>query len=128
LFPPVWGFGRQAIEDVEIGGYPLAKDSTFSVLTWLVHRDKRWWGDDALEFRPERFETEDYPRYAYIPFGGGPRVCIGNSFAMMEARLLLAAIAQRAQLRLSPGQKVTPQPLTTLRPKGGLPMRLEQRS
>ena len=128
LLPPVWGFGRQAIDDVEIGGYPIAAGSTFSVITWLVHRDPRWWGDDALTFRPERFGTEDYPKYAYIPFGGGPRVCIGNSFAMMEAQLLLATIAQHYQLRLSPGQTVGLEPLTTLRPKGGLPMHLERRA
>ncbi|TGU43867.1 cytochrome P450, partial [Mesorhizobium sp. M00.F.Ca.ET.186.01.1.1] len=83
------------------------------------------------EFIPERFASDllkRNPAYAYFPFGGGPRVCIGNNFALMEAALLLATIAQRYRLRLAePGQVVEPEPLVTLRPKNGLPMRLEKR-
>ena len=116
---------RQAIEDIEVAGYPVPAGRVVSIAPYLLHRDPRWW-PEAEMFKPERFE-EQPPKYAYIPFGGGPRICIGNSFASMEARLLLATIAQRYKLRLNPGQQVRPEPLITLRPKNGLPMRLEGR-
>lgn len=128
LYPPVWAVGRQAIDDVEIGGWPVARGSIVSIVPYLVHRDPQWWGADAGVFRPERWADDPPHKYAYIPFSSGPRVCIGNSFASMEARLLLAAIAQRFRLRLIPGEKIQPEPLITLRPKKGLPMRVETRS
>ena len=129
LYPPAHGFGRVAIEDVEVDGYVIPKGSDVNIVTYAVHRDSRWW-DDPEAFRPERFSPENEAnirKYSYIPFGAGPRVCIGNSFAQMEAHLMLATIAQRYQLRLAPGQVVQPNPLITLRPKGGLHMRLEAR-
>jgi cytochrome P450 len=95
----------------------------------VVHRDPRWF--EAPEaFQPDRWEhdlAKRLPRYAYFPFGGGPRLCIGNTFAVMEATLLLAAIAQRFRFRLAPGASVTPMLSVTMRPAHGLPMILSAR-
>lgn len=129
LYPPAWGISREAIEDVEIGGYLIPKGSVVGVLTYFIHRDPRWW-DNPLAFKPERFSAENepnIPKYAYLPFGAGPRICVGNAFAMMEARLILASVASRFHLHLTPGQKVEMQPQLTLRPRGGLPMTLAER-
>jgi cytochrome P450 len=129
LYPPAWGMARLAIEDAQIGGYRIPKGSGVSLSQWVVHRDPRWY-EDPEEFRPERWEGDllkRLPRFAYFPFGGGPRQCIGNSFAMMEAELLLAAIAQKFRLRLVPDQKVEPVASITLRPRHGIHTTLEQR-
>lgn len=130
VYPPVFGISRVALEDVEIGGYLLPKGTRVAIINYVTQRDPRWWGEDAAEYRPERW-TADYekalPRCAYLPFGGGPRVCIGNMFAMMEAQLILAMLAQHFELSLSPGQRVEFDAKITLRPKGGLPMRVAQR-
>jgi cytochrome P450 len=129
LYPPVWGFGRQAMEDVRIGEYEVPQGSSLVVSTYWTHRDPRWFPYPA-RFDPERFNAENEPKirkYAYVPFGGGPRICIGNSFAMMEARLLLATIVSRFTLSLAPGQRVEMLPLITLNPKGGLPMTVRRR-
>lgn len=129
LYPPVWAIGRQAMEDVTLGSYTLPKGSVVGIVTYFTHHDARFFPDPE-RFDPERFSPENepnIPKYAYIPFSTGPRVCIGNSFAMMEAHLLLATIASHYTFRLSPGQKVTPSPLITLAPKGGLPMTLHTR-
>ncbi|HZS71867.1 MAG TPA: cytochrome P450, partial [Candidatus Acidoferrum sp.] len=96
---------------------------------WVVHRDARWY-DAPLEFRPERWDGElqkRIPRFAYFPFGGGPRQCIGNSFALMEAQLSLATIAQRYRFRIVPGHPVEPLASITLRPKHGIRVVLERR-
>ena len=130
LYPPAWGFSREAAQDTELGGYRIPKGAVVGVTSWVTHHDPRWWGADADQCVPERFSPErekDIPKYAYMPFGGGPRVCIGNMFAMMEAQLLLAIMAQRFRLRLQPGQGVRTDAKITLRPKGGLPMRVEAR-
>ena len=127
-YPPAWGMARLAIEDAQIGGYRIPKGSGVSLSQWVVHRDPRWY-EAPEEFRPERWEDDllkRLPRFAYFPFGGGPRQCIGNSFAMMEAELLLAAIAQKFRLRLVPDQKVEPVASITLRPRHGIRMSLEQ--
>jgi cytochrome P450 len=129
LYPPAPGFAREPIEDVTIGGYTVPRGSLVSVITTALHRDKRFF-DDPDRFDPERFAPgwmDRIPRYAYLPFGGGPRVCIGNHFALMEARLILATLAQRYRFTLAPGQVVTPIQLVTLRPKGGLRVMLEAR-
>jgi cytochrome P450 len=129
LFPPAWGFGRRAIEDVEIGGYTIPAGSGVNISVYHMHRDPRWWLQperfDPLRFSPEGEQAQ--VRYAYLPFGGGPRICIGNAFALMEARLLLAVMASRFRLRLLTNDPVEPEPLITLRPKNGLRMRLEAR-
>jgi cytochrome P450 len=130
LYPPAFSFGRAALEDVEVGGYTIPQGATVGIMSFITHRDPRWWGADADQFRPERFSPEregDIPKYAYLPFGGGPRICIGNMFAMMEAQLMLATIAGRFTLRLTPGQVVQPDARLTLRPKGGLPMFVQRR-
>jgi cytochrome P450 len=129
LYPPAPGFAREPIEDVEIGGYVVPKGSLVTVNTYALQRDPRFF-DDPEQFHPERFARgweERIPRYAYLPFGGGPRVCIGNGFAMMEARLILAAVAQRYHLSLEPGQEVLPIQLVTMRPRDGIRMKLKVR-
>jgi cytochrome P450 len=130
LYPPAWGMARVAIEDVEIGGYPIPKGCGVSLAQWVVHRDPRWF-DAPQEFRPERWEGDlmkRLPRFAYFPFGGGPRQCIGNNFAVMEAQLLLAAMAQRFRIRLVDGRPVVPMPSITLRPRYGIWGKIEERT
>jgi cytochrome P450 len=121
---------RLAIEDVEIAGYTIPKGCGVSVSQWVVHRDPRWF-EDPLAFRPDRWNGElqkRLPRFAYFPFGGGPRQCIGNAFAQMEAALVLATIAQRFRFRLVPDHRVTPLASITLRPKHGIRATLEARN
>ena len=122
--------GRSAIKPCEIGGYRVQPGASVVMSQWIMHRDPRYFPNPE-QFDPERWSTESVqklPRFVYFPFGGGPRVCIGASFAMMEATLLLAAIAQKFQLRLAPGHPVIPLPSFTLRPKHGIRMTLERRS
>jgi cytochrome P450 len=124
LYPPAWQTQREALEDVEIGGYTIKKGSTVMVSPYLAHRDARWW-ENPDKFIPERFTPEnmkDQHKYAYFPFGGGPRICIGNQFAMMEAVLVLATIMQRCEFSLVPGQDIQPAPLATLRSTNGIKM------
>jgi cytochrome P450 len=130
LYPPAWGMARLAIEDVQIGGYVIPKGSGVSTAQWVVHRDPRWF-ESPEDFLPERWEGDllkRLPRFAYFPFGGGPRQCIGNNFANMEAVLLLATIAQRFRIHLIPDHPVVPMPTITLRPKYGIQAKLEERS
>jgi cytochrome P450 len=129
LYPPAPGFTREPIEDVMIGGYEVPKGSLVTVATYALHRDPRFF-DDPERFDPERFAPgweERIPRYAYLPFGGGPRICIGNGFAMTEARLILATIAERCRLTLEGNQEVVPIQLVTVRPKHGIRMRVSRR-
>ena len=129
LYPPAYALGRQATTATEVGGYAIEPGRIVVLPTWVVQRDPRRF-DDPEVFRPERWAGEHarrLPRFAYFPFGGGPRQCIGNSFATMEAVLLLATIAQRFRLTLEPGQRVTPTPYVTLRPEPGPRMRLARR-
>lgn len=124
LYPPVWITNRKASNDDEIAGYRIPAGADLSVSPYVVHRDPAVWenpeGFDPDRFRPER--AAGRPHYAYIPFGGGPRLCIGQGFAMTEAILVLASIAQRYELHLLPGYQVVPLAHATLRPAGGLPM------
>jgi cytochrome P450 len=129
LYPPAWGTARTAIEDHEIAGYAVPKGSGVSFAQWTVHRDPRWY-EAPGEFRPERWDGDllkRIPRFAYFPFGGGPRQCIGNSFALMEAALTLATIAQQYRFRLVPGHPVAPLASITLRPRYGIRVVLESR-
>jgi cytochrome P450 len=130
LYPPAWGMARLAIEDAEIGGYKIPRGCGVSLAQWVVHRDPRWF-EAPEEFRPERWEGDllkRLPRFAYFPFGGGPRQCIGNSFALMEAALVLATIAQRYRIRLVAGHAIVPMPTITLRPRYGIRVTLESRA
>jgi len=131
LYPPAWGIGRRAIRDFELNGYRIPAGANVFLLQWVTHRDPRFFPDPE-RFDPERWRDDPIrrgrlPRFAYFPFGGGPRVCIGAGFAMMEATLLLATLAQRFRLSLLPGARVTPFFSITLRPKHGLKMLLQRR-
>jgi cytochrome P450 len=129
LFPPAWMIGRQAIADLELCGYDVPAGTVLLLPPFFVQRDERWW-PEPRRFDPERFAREEEdtrPRYSYFPFGGGPRLCIGESFAWMEGELLLATIAQRWRPRLAPGYPTGLQPQVTLRPKAGMRMTMEPR-
>jgi cytochrome P450 len=129
LYPPAFGFTRFAVAEDEIGGYPIPVNSVMFLSAYCTHRHPAFWEEPEV-FDPERFTPErsaDRPRFAYFPFGGGPRQCIGNAFAMMEAQLVLAMVGQRYALRLVPGHPVEPQVLLTMRPRYGLPMTLHPR-
>jgi cytochrome P450 len=130
LYPPAYGFGREAIKDCEIGGYHVPAGTTIFLCQYVTQRDPRFF-EDPLEFRPERWKNDfakKIPKYAYFPFSGGPRQCIGNSFAMMEAVLLLVTILRDFHLELVPNHPVVPQASITMRPKYGLEMILRKRS
>jgi cytochrome P450 len=129
LYSPAYVFGREAIDDCTIGGYHVPRGTTILMSQWVVHRDPRFW-DEPDKFRPERWGEErvkTMPKFAYFPFGGGPRVCIGQQFAMMEMALILATIAQKFRFRLEPGATVTPWASFTLRPAPGIPGLIERR-
>ena len=130
LYPPAWATGRETTEPYELRGHKIPVGSQLMSSQWIVHRDARWYPDPE-RFDPERWSPErskNLPRYAYFPFGGGPRVCIGNHFAMMEATLLLAMIVQRFRIELLPGEKLELSPAVTLRQKGdGLKVRTHAR-
>jgi cytochrome P450 len=129
LYPPAWMLGREPTEPVELGGYRIARGTTIFLTACVIHRDPRWY-DAPDAFRPERWADgllHRIPRYAYFPFGGGPRICIGNSFALMESALVLAAIASQYRLRLAPDAVAEPLPSMTLRPAHGLKMLVAKR-
>ena len=129
LYPTAWGIARIVVEEHEVAGYPLTKGMGVAMAQWVVHRDPRWY-DAPEEFRPERWEGDlqkRLPRFAYFPFSGGPRQCIGNAFALMEAALILATIAQKFRLRLVPNHPVVPLASITLRPRHGVRVTLERR-
>jgi cytochrome P450 len=127
LYPPAWGMARQVIKDFELRGYRIPAGSNVVMSQWVMHRDSRFFSNPE-KFDPDRWNTEQrhkLPKFAYFPFGGGPRQCIGASFAMMEAVLLLATIARRFQLRPVAGHAVVPVPSFTLRPREGIRVALE---
>ena len=128
LYPPAWGIGRRALEDYPVGDFLIPSRSVVLMSPYVVHRDPRWF-PDPLAFRPERWLADDSsrPKFAYFPFGGGARVCIGERFAWMEGTLLLAAIGQRWRLRLESGHRVETHARITLRPKHGMRMVAERR-
>ncbi len=129
VYPTVWTVGREAVEPVELGGYRIAGGTTVFMPQWVIHRDGRWF-DDPEVFRPERWADglmQRIPRYAYFPFGGGPRICIGNNFALMEAVLILATIARKYRPSLAPDAVIAPLPTMTLRPAHGVKVQLSSR-
>jgi cytochrome P450 len=130
LYPPVAIFGREAAVDCHIGGYSLPKGCTIMISQWVMHREERYF-EDPETFKPERWANDlekQLPRGVYIPFGDGPRVCIGKGFALMEAILLLATIAQNFRLNLVPDFPIVPQPSITLRPEYGIKVVVERRA
>jgi cytochrome P450 len=129
LYPPAWAVARLAIEDHELAGYPVPQGTGVAAIPWVVHRDPRWY-DKPDEFIPERWEGEllkKIPRFAYFPFSSGARQCIGNSFALMEANLVLTTIAQQFRFQLLAGHPVVPLASITLRPRHGLHVVTESR-
>jgi len=129
LYPPAWGMARLVKEEVEVAGYKLVPGNGVACAQWVVHHDARWF-DGPEKFRPERWEgdlAKRLSRFAYFPFGGGPRQCIGNSFALMEATLILATIAQKFRFKLVEGHPVKPLASITLRPQHGIRATLEAR-
>lgn len=129
LYPSTYNIGRIAKSDCNVGGYSLKAGRNIIMCQWAVHRSSRYY-DSPEEFCPERWEparASQIPKFAYFPFGAGPRTCIGAQFAMMEAKMILATVAQRYELDLEPGQEVRVDAALTLRPANGLPMRLRRR-
>lgn len=130
LYPPAWTTGREAQEDVEVRGTRIPKGAQVLMSQWVVHRDPRFFpnpeGFDPDRWTPER--AKGLPKFAYFPFGGGPRVCIGNHFAIMEATLMLAIVLQRFRVELLPNQRLELKPSVTLRQRGpGLRARIFER-
>jgi len=128
LYPPAWGLGRQALEAHRFGNVTVEPGDMTICAQWVMHRDPRYW-ESPEEFRPERWLADDKsrPRFAYFPFGAGPRQCIGESFAWTEGVLLLATLARRFQLRLRPGYRLRLRPAITLRPRDPVPMQIVSR-
>ena len=129
LYPPVPIMSRQALVDVEVEGHAIRAGTSMLIPIYAVHRHERRW-TDAHEFRPERFSAENeaaIPRYQYMPFGAGPRVCIGRAFAMLEATVMLAAFIREAAFEPAGGGEPVPVARVTLLPKGGLPLRVRWR-
>jgi cytochrome P450 len=127
-YPPAWAIGRRATADLEADGHRIAAGSVIVVSPWLLHHDPRWW-DEPWGFRPERWLADDpaRPRDAYVPFGAGPRMCIGEGFAWLEATLVLSTIARRVILSHDPTHRVELQPAIALRPRTGMPMTVHRR-
>jgi len=129
LYPPAWAVGRMSLRDCEVGGYLVPRGSLVLMSQYVMHRDARYFPNPS-HFDPERWsETArgTRPQFSYFPFGGGPRRCIGESFAWMEGELLLATLAQQWQMRLAPHQVVALRPVITLRPKHGMKMKVSRR-
>jgi cytochrome P450 len=125
LYPPVWMTGREVAKEMTVGGVRLVPGTQVAVSQWIVNHDPRWWPNPQA-FDPDRFEpelTKSRPRFAYFPFGGGPRICVGNHFAMMEAVLMLAIIAQRWDVQILPFERLEFAPSITLRAKDGKGLR-----
>ncbi len=122
LYPPAYSIGRAALRPVDLGPYHVKKNDIIMVSSYTIHRRPEFFGPTPDEFNPDHFLPENekrLPRYAYLPFGAGPRICIGNQFALMEGQLLLTTLAQHVTFELVPGQQIVPQPVFTLRQKNG---------
>jgi cytochrome P450 len=129
LYPPVWAIPRTVAQDCEIAGYPIKAGHGLVASPWVVHRDPRWFSDPDT-FNPNRWDNDfakHLPTFAYFPFGGGSRICIGKAFAMMEACLLLATIASTYHMKLVSEQAVEPWASLTLRPKQAIKVCLKRR-
>jgi cytochrome P450 len=130
LYPPAWVFERQALADLELGEFAIPRGTLVAISPWTLHRHPGHWPRPG-RFDPDRFSEAAKaarPRYTYLPFGGGPRQCIGTNFALIEAKLVLACLLRRFRLELLPDQDLRPDPAITLRPRQGLKMRLHPRT
>jgi cytochrome P450 len=123
MYPPAWILGRRAIRDDSIGGVRIGAGSVVAISPFMLHRHPGFW-DDAERFDPERFASAraaSRAPFSYLPFGGGPRLCIGHAMALVEAQLVIASLVQRYRFSLPEGHVVEPERLFILRPRGGLP-------
>jgi cytochrome P450 len=128
LYPPIFVLMRRALDDDNVGGYHIPKDSTVVLCSYVTHRHPQFW-DNPEGFDPDRFKPErsaGLPRMAYFPYGGGPRKCIGNTFAALEMPLVVAMVTQRYRLNLVPGQVVFPEPAISLRPRDPVMVTVER--
>lgn len=132
LYPPAWVIGRKAIKPFEVDGYRLPAGINVMVSQWVMHRDPRYYPDperfDPTRWREEVTAHRGVPKFSYLPFGAGPRVCVGASLALTESALVLATLTQRWRFSLASLEPVEAFPSVTLRPKHGLPLRVERRS
>jgi cytochrome P450 len=127
LYPPVPSIPRETTQPLELGGYTLPEEATVAPMQWTIHRDDRFW-EDPLAFRPDRFAgDDDRPQFVYFPFGGGPRRCIGQQFAIVEAKLILATLARQYHLELVSESDVDLSVSITTRPLNPIRMRIEPR-
>jgi cytochrome P450 len=129
LFPPVYVTGREATTDLELGGYRVKRGYSVLMSQWVSHRDPEYFPDPET-FIPERWENslaKRLPKFAYYPFGGGKRICIGQSFALMEATIILAGVGQRYRFTLEPEAVIAVKPQITLMPANGIPVVLQSR-
>lgn len=124
LYPPAWVFGRRSLASDEIMGYRIGPGTLISISPYMLHRHPEFWPNPE-GFDPDRF-LEEHPKGSFVPFAAGPRQCIGNYFATLEARLILATLVQSVRLDLMPGVCLEPEALITLRPRHGLPMRVRR--
>ncbi|MBM2620111.1 cytochrome P450 [Actinoplanes sp. LDG1-06] len=124
LYPPVWLLPRQSLADDEVGGHRVPAGADVLVCPYTLHRHPEFW-EDPDRFDPDRFDGKrqrDRPRYAYLPFGAGPRVCVGSVLGMMEAVFVIALVSRELRLTVQPGHRVRPEPMLSLRIRGGLPV------
>ena len=130
LYPPIWSTGRMTFQPITLGGWQIPAGALLVAPQLILHGDPRWF-DDPLQFRPDRWTPEfkeQLPRFAFYPFGGGPRLCIGEGFAWMEAMIVLATLGQRWTMHHDPEHRIELVPMVSLRPRGGMPTFLERRS
>lgn len=128
LYPPAWAIGRQAREAFQLGGFAIPAKSILLMSPYVTHRSSEYW-PNPTQFNPDRWaQPNERPKFSYFPFGGGPRLCIGERFAWMEGVLLISAIAQKWKFHLVDGHPVDTKPLITLRPKHGMKMRIQSRN
>jgi cytochrome P450 len=130
LFPPVYVIGREATTELELGGYRVKPGYTVLMSQWVNHRDQIFFPDPE-EFRPERWQdglAKRLPKFAYYPFGGGQRICVGSTFALIEATIILAAVGQHYRFTVDPHTVIDIKPQITLLPANGIPATLECRS
>jgi cytochrome P450 len=129
LYPPAWLITRKAIQPDDLGGVPIPSNALVIISPYTMHRHPDYWQEpekfDPTRFGAERFNTQH--KFAYLPFGGGPALCIGKNFALIEAQIVLAKLSQVFQFDLAEDRAVEMDALVTLRPRGGLPMRLTER-